>query len=106
MGIKYFEQHLVLKYRNSLHRYIQTEMDFQDISSLGAAYRYAIKIEQKFKQNNKQEFGFLNQLQQKPSKGGPNSQNKGQSKNGQTHDNQSKLQVKKGNRISKKDTRK
>ena len=34
MGIKYFEQHLVLKYRGALHRYIQTEMDFLDISSL------------------------------------------------------------------------
>ena len=93
MGIKYFKQHLVLKYRNSLHRYIQTEMDFQDISSLGAAYRYAIKIEQKFKLKNKQEFGFLNRLQQKPSKSGPNSKNKGQSENCRTHDNQSKLWI-------------
>jgi hypothetical protein len=29
-------------------------MDFLDISSLGAAYRYAVKIEQKFKHQNKQ----------------------------------------------------
>jgi hypothetical protein len=28
---------LVLKYRGALHRYIQTEMDFLDISSLGVA---------------------------------------------------------------------
>jgi hypothetical protein len=34
------------------------EMDFLDISSLGAAYRYAVKIEQKFKHQNKQEFGM------------------------------------------------
>jgi hypothetical protein len=34
----------------ALHRYIQTEMEFLDISSLGTAYRYAIKIEQKLKQ--------------------------------------------------------
>ena len=28
-------------------------MDFLDISSLGSAYRYAVKIEEKFQQNNK-----------------------------------------------------
>jgi hypothetical protein len=43
------EKHLVLKYRSCLHRYIQEEMEFLDISSLGVAYRYAAKIEQKFK---------------------------------------------------------
>ena len=45
LGIKDFERHLVLKYRGALHTYIQTEMDFLDISSLGVAYRYAVKIE-------------------------------------------------------------
>jgi hypothetical protein len=50
MGIKDSERHLVLKYHGALHRYIQTEMEFLDISSLGTAYRYAIKIEQKLKQ--------------------------------------------------------
>jgi hypothetical protein len=40
----------VLKYHDALHRYIQTEMEFLDISSLGAAYRYVVKIEQKLKQ--------------------------------------------------------
>jgi hypothetical protein len=30
-------------------------MDFLDISSLGDAYRYAVKIEQKFKQQSKWE---------------------------------------------------
>jgi hypothetical protein len=35
LGIKDSERHLVLKYRGALHRYIQTEMDFLDISSLG-----------------------------------------------------------------------
>jgi hypothetical protein len=39
LGIKDSKQPLVLKYRGALHRYIQTEMDFLDISSLGAAYR-------------------------------------------------------------------
>jgi hypothetical protein len=32
------EKHLVLKYRNCLHRYIQDEMEFLDISSLGTTY--------------------------------------------------------------------
>jgi hypothetical protein len=50
MGIKDSKWHLVLKYCSSLHMYIQTEMDFMDISSLRDAYRYAIKIEHKFKQ--------------------------------------------------------
>jgi hypothetical protein len=49
LGIKYLERHLVLKYRSALHRYMQTEMKFLDISSLGAAYRYAVKIEHKLK---------------------------------------------------------
>jgi hypothetical protein len=35
-------------------------MDFLDISSLGVAYRYVVKIEQKFKQWNKWEFGSTN----------------------------------------------
>jgi hypothetical protein len=50
-------------------------MEFLDISSLGAAYRYVVKIEQKFKQQNKQEFGSANPQQPKYGKGIPNSQN-------------------------------
>jgi hypothetical protein len=53
LGIKDSERHLVLKYRGALYRYIHTEMEFLDISSLGAAYRYAIKIEQKLKQKTR-----------------------------------------------------
>jgi hypothetical protein len=49
LGIKDSERHLVLKYRGALDRYIQTEMDFLDISSLSSAYQYGVKIEQKFK---------------------------------------------------------
>jgi hypothetical protein len=49
-SIKDSEKHLVLKYHSCLHKYIQEEMEFLDISSLGVAYRYAAKIEQKFKQ--------------------------------------------------------
>jgi hypothetical protein len=74
LGIKDSEQHLVLKYRGALHRYIQTEMDFLDISSLGAAYRYVVKIEQKFKHQNKWEFGSANLQQPKYDKDSPNKQ--------------------------------
>ena len=45
MGIKDFEQHLVMKYRGALHRHFQTEMDFLNISSLGVAYQYVVKVE-------------------------------------------------------------
>jgi hypothetical protein len=95
LGIKDSEQHLVLKYRGALHRYIQTEMDFLDISSLGVAYRYAVKIEQKFKHQNKWEFGSTNPQQPKYDKDGPNKQ---------SPENQSKPQEKKGHGKTKKDT--
>jgi hypothetical protein len=45
LGIKDSKRNLVLKYHGVLHRYIQNKMEFLDILSLGAAYRYAIKIE-------------------------------------------------------------
>jgi hypothetical protein len=60
----------VLKYHGSLHIYIQTEMEFLDISSLGAAYRYAVKIEQKLKQKM-QQFGPGNPSQQNPERAAP-----------------------------------
>ena len=66
LGIKYSEKHLVLKYRSCLHIYIQEEMEFLDISSLGTAYRYATKIEQKFK-HKKRDFESANQKQGKVS---------------------------------------
>ena len=74
LGIKDSEWHLVPKYRGALHIYIQTEVDFRDISSLGAAYRYAVKIEQKFKHQNKWEFGYANLQQQKYDKDVTNKQ--------------------------------
>ena len=74
LGIKYSEQHLVLKYRRALHRYIQTEMDFLDISSLSVAYRYVVKIEQKFRHKNKREFRSSNLQQPKYEKDDPNKQ--------------------------------
>jgi hypothetical protein len=45
LGIKYSQRNMVLKYHGVLHRYIQTETEFLDISSLGGAYRYVFKIE-------------------------------------------------------------
>jgi hypothetical protein len=38
-------------------------MEFLDISSLGATYRYVVKIEQKFKQKNKHDFSSANPSQ-------------------------------------------
>jgi hypothetical protein len=75
LGIKYSKRHLVLKYHGDLYRYIQTEVEFLDISSLGVSYRYGVKIEQKLKQNTRQ-FGPGNPTQQKPGKVGPNPQKK------------------------------
>ena len=60
MSIKDSEQNLILKYHSGLHRYIRTEMDFLDISSLGSAYLYAVKIEEKFQQKNKRDSGPMN----------------------------------------------
>ena len=71
LGIKDSERHLVLKYHGVLYRYIQTEIDFLNISSLGAAYRYAVKIEQKFKHQNKRYFGSVNPQQPKYDKDNP-----------------------------------
>jgi len=59
LGIKEFEQNIVIKYCGCIQRYIQEEIEFLDISSLGMTYWYAVKIEQKFKQK-KWDFGFVN----------------------------------------------
>jgi hypothetical protein len=76
LGIKDSQRYLVLKYRNSLHRYIRTEMEFLDILSLGASYQYDVKIEKKLKQKT-QQFGSVNPSQQTQGKGNPNPQKKG-----------------------------
>jgi hypothetical protein len=81
LAIKDYERHLVLKYCGCLHRYIQTEMEFMDITALGMAYRYAVKIEQKFKQKRR-EFGSTNPSQSKQVKGNPNPHSKGPSQDG------------------------
>jgi hypothetical protein len=72
-------------------------MDFLDISSLGVSYRYDVKIENKFKHQNKREFGSENLQQPKYDKHGPNKQ---------PPENQSKPHEKKGHRKTKKETEK
>jgi hypothetical protein len=69
-------------------------MDFLDISSLSVAYRYVVKIEQKFKHLNKLEFGSTNPQQPKCDKYDPNKQ---------SPENHSKPQEKKGHGKTKKD---
>ena len=83
LGINYTERNLVLKYRGCLQKYIEDEMEFLDISSLGTAYRYDVKIEQKFKQK-KRHLGSANPKQGKCT---PKPQNKGKSQGGATQDN-------------------
>jgi hypothetical protein len=75
-------------------------MEFLDILSPRASYQYAVKIEQKFKQQNKREFGSTNLQQQKYGKGGPNSHKK------KPQYNKSKPLENKGNMKMKKDLRK
>jgi hypothetical protein len=70
---------MVLKYPDCLHRYSQTEVEFMDIASLGTTYRYAVKIEQKFKQK-RQEFGSANSSQPKQGKGDPTHMERDRSK--------------------------
>jgi hypothetical protein len=77
-------------------------MDFLYIPSLGTTYRYAIKIEQKFKKKRR-EFGSANSSQTKKGKGDPNPHNKGQINDGNYQNNQSKPQHKKGDAKMKKD---
>jgi hypothetical protein len=92
MGIKDSERHLALKYHGALHRYIQIEMDVLNISSLGAAYQYVVKIKQKFKHQNKGEFGYENIQKPKHGKDDPNQQPlENQSK---THDRKGKVKTK------------
>ena len=63
LGIKGSERNMLIKYYGFLHKYIQIQMEFLNISSLGAAYRYVAKIEQKINQRNKQEIGYANASQ-------------------------------------------
>jgi hypothetical protein len=51
-------------------------MYFLDITSLGGAHRYVVKIKHKFKKK-RQEFVYANSSQPKQGKCGPNPQNKG-----------------------------
>jgi hypothetical protein len=78
-----------------MHRYIQTKMDFLDISSLGVSYRYVVKIEKKFRHQKNWEFGSANPQQSKHDKDGPNKQ---------PLENHPNPQERKGNGKTKKDT--
>jgi hypothetical protein len=71
-------------------------MDFLDISSLSVAYPYVVKIEKKFKHQNKREFRSANPQQPKYDKDDPNKQ---------SPENQSKPQEKKGHGKMNKDTK-
>jgi hypothetical protein len=102
LGIKDSERHMVLKYCGDMHRYIQAEIEFRDISSLGVTYRYVIKIKQNLKQKT-QQFGHGNSPKKNPGKGGPNPQKKEQSKEEQPQDNHSKPQARKDTEKTKKD---
>lgn len=55
LGIKDCEKHRVLKYQSGLHRYFQTEMEFLNIETLPSAYKFATKIEEKFKQKGRRD---------------------------------------------------
>ena len=65
-------------------------MDCLDISSLGFAYRYVVKMEEKFQQKNKQ-YSAPAHPPQKQGKGNPGLQN-----TAKENDNQSPPQAKKG----------
>jgi hypothetical protein len=65
MVSKIQSRHLVLKYNNTPHRYIHTEMEFLDISSLGTTYQYAVKIEQNLKQKTQQFGGTPHNIQER-----------------------------------------
>jgi hypothetical protein len=82
----------------ALQRCIQSKMYFLDISSLRVAYRYVVKIEHKFKHQNKKEFGSVNPQQPKYGKGIPNPHNS------QPQENHSKMQENKSSGKIKKDT--
>ena len=100
LDIKDMKQHLILKYCSCLHKYIEEEIEFLNISSLGTTYRYSVKVEQKFKQK-KRDFGSVNQKQRK---GVPKPQNKRKSQGGAAQDNPPKLQTKNSAANPKKDT--
>jgi hypothetical protein len=94
LGIKGSEWNLFMKYLWALHRYIQTKMDFPDISLLGYSYRYVVKIEQKFRHQKKREFSSTNPQQPKNDKDNPNKH---------PIENHPKPQKMKGNGKTKKD---
>ena len=104
--IKEYQKHLVLKDHSFLHKYVQTQMRFLDISSLGSIYQYVFKIKHKLKKRNKWEFGSENASQQKMRKVKPSPQTKGPRNDNQLLENLSKSQIVKGSGKTRKDIRK
>jgi hypothetical protein len=70
-------------------------MEFLDISSLGVSYRYVVKIKNKFRHQNKWEFGSANSQQLMYDKYTPNKK---------PPENPSKPQENKGNGKTEKNT--
>jgi hypothetical protein len=103
LGIKDSEHHLVLKYHGCLHRYIQTEMEFLDIASLGTTYRYVSRSSINLSRKG-ESLDLQTPHSRSREKAGPNPHSKGPSRDGHPQDNQSKPQHKKGNEKTKKDT--
>jgi hypothetical protein len=95
LGIKDSERHLVLKYRGALHGYIQTEMDFLDISSLVLLIDMLLKSSRNLSTRTNESSSLQISQQPKYDKDGPNKQ---------SPENHSKPQEKKGHRKTKKDT--
>jgi hypothetical protein len=93
LGIKDSERHLVLKYHGALHRYIQPKWNFW--TSRPWAQPTDMCQNRAEAQTKDVTIWAWEPSQQKPGKGSPNPQNKGQRKDGQYQDNQSKPQAKK-----------
>jgi hypothetical protein len=88
-----FEFYCFSQYKGIIEFYCYV-VELIDVNYIG---HYTIKIEQKFKHQNKREFGSANPQQSKYDKDGPNKQ---------SPENQSKTQEKKGHGKTKKDTEK
>jgi hypothetical protein len=77
--------------------YIQTKMEFLEMSSLEVVYQYVVKIEQKFRHQNKWVLSSKNTQQPKYAKDDPNKE---------PPENHSNPKENKGHEKTKKDTRK
>ena len=60
LGLANFYRRFVLGFSHIAWALIQTKTDFVNISSLGDAYQYVLKIKHKFRHQNKWKFGSAN----------------------------------------------